>query len=865
MTLALLLLAACRSDDPNASKPVDGPPSTDTSDSGLPYVPPDLTERLPAGATRAGVIVDPASLFAGVSAEGQLGDVKLYNDRVQFVIQGVRDGSYYLTEGGGVIDADYVRPEGELGNDLIDEWGTMVGLGRVLVPDAIEIVNDGTDGQPALVRVTGHEDGLGLLEGLLEVEDFVADLGLEVVTEYELAPDSWLLTVRTTVTAADDAATIAVGDLLLGAPEVADLWVDGSGFDPGNGTPRRWAGYLANQGDGAVVMVPPPGERWGATGFELVTELAEMAVQVSPLTAIAEGESVTVTRSWGVGPDMATLTDAALDLHGTPAEVLAGVVTAPDGPVAGARVTFFEDGAPLTVAFTDDDGAFQATVPTGGTVTWRASGRHTGRFTDLGTGSVPYGPYAHPDVQGASRDALTRGGSGRWLAEGRGVASAAEPLVLGEPATLRVRTTHEGPFAVQVAFQGGDPIPREDRWLHGRPNGLAAAGWAADELVMQVEPGTYDLTVHRGPRFELHQDVVTLEAGQETVIDATLQPAYAPQGWLLGDPHAHASPSPDGEITMEQRLLVQAGSGVQIHFGTDHDHLADYRPLVDALGLTGQLVSVVSDEVSPPLRGHMNIYPVEPDPSAPNGGAWRWWSEIPEDTEDIIDRLRASHGEGFVLQSNHPTDSGVIGFAGWSPGHIDDGDYFTERFQAMEVMNSADTEDYLEVWWDLVLRGYAITPTGVSDSHSHFGGSPGFSATWLHTGSSVEDVDDDAIASAIRDGRVVISRGPFLDLSVDPGTVAAGTTLQVEALSPSWIGVDRVQLWQDGQLVEEVAGRSATFTLDPMSDAIYTVVAEGDAPMLPLSGRTPWAMSGAYYVDVAGDGFDPPLPPLVID
>ena len=49
---------------------------------------PDLTERLGSGESRAGIVVDPASLFSGISAEGRVGDIKIYNDRVQFILQG---------------------------------------------------------------------------------------------------------------------------------------------------------------------------------------------------------------------------------------------------------------------------------------------------------------------------------------------------------------------------------------------------------------------------------------------------------------------------------------------------------------------------------------------------------------------------------------------------------------------------------------------------------------------------------------------------------------------------------------------------------------------------------------------------------
>ena len=90
----------------------------------------------------------------------------------------------------------------------------------------------------------------------------------------------------------------------------------------------------------------------------------------------------------------------------------------------------------------------------------------------------------------------------------------------------------------------------------------------------------------------------------------------------------------------------------------------------------------------------------------------------------------------------------------------------------------------------------------------------------------------------------------------------AGTVVDVEALSPSWIVVDRLQLWRDGAMVEQIDAATGSFTLSPDADAVYVIVAEGDTSMQPITSRTPWAMTAPYRVDVDGDGFEPPLPPL---
>ena len=85
---------------------------------------------------------------------------------------------------------------------------------------------------------------------------------------------------------------------------------------------------------------------------------------------------------------------------------------------------------------------------------------------------------------------------------------------------------------------------------------------------------------------------------------------------------------------------------------------------------------------------------------------------------------------------------------------------------------------------------------------------------------------------------------------------------QSTSASPTWIGVDRLMLLHNGEVVDTVEGTRATFSLDSESDATYVVVAEGDAAMSPVSSTRPWAMTSALLYDAEGDGWIPPLPPL---
>ena len=115
----------------------------------------NLSEDLDETEVRLGVVTDESALFGGIAAEGQIGDYKIYNNHVRFVIQSDRISSYYIPYGGGILDADIIRKDGEEGRDIIDEHSFMAGLGRILKPTSFEILSDGSDGT-AHLRVIGE-------------------------------------------------------------------------------------------------------------------------------------------------------------------------------------------------------------------------------------------------------------------------------------------------------------------------------------------------------------------------------------------------------------------------------------------------------------------------------------------------------------------------------------------------------------------------------------------------------------------------------------------------------------------------------------------------------------------------------------
>jgi len=599
--------------------------------------------------------------------------------------------------------------------------------------------------------------------------------------------------------------------------------------------------------------------------ISLLADLTELAAATAPAVSLQVGESTSHTRFYAVGSDIAQITDAIVALDGVPHRTLEAVVEGPEGTVPGARVHVLNDGEPWSMAFTDGDGTVSLSVPEDGEIEVLAEGRGNGMFLGLAPGASPYSPYAAEWLRTESLASLSGNAEVIPQAVGRGVGTLESPLWLESPGTLLVEVGDNLPFEVRIYPL--DERPELDGRIANRRFSVdGAMAWGRQGLAKLIlEPGAYRVHVHRGIRFERFEEEIVVEGGSEQRLNVTLPQAYTHSGWLLGDPHSHSAPSNDASIPMADRLLVASGVGVQLHFGTDHDHVADYRPLVTALELDDYLRSVVADEVSPPLRGHMNIYPLTTDLTQPNGGAWSWWSDEIATTDLMVAGLYERHGLDTVVQINHPLDSGMASAAGWSTGTIAKADRWTDNFQAVEVLNAGQYSDYFPFYLDVLNRGGLITPVGVSDSHSHTGGAVGLNATFIGAETDLPaQFSDDALRSAMVQRKTIVTRGPYLEMSIAPGTVITEEeSLSVEALTPTWMVVDRLILLKNGVETQTVLGTSATFDLSAEEDASFIVVAEGDSPMGGVwGGQTPWAVSSAILLDRLGDGWDPPLEPL---
>ncbi|MDI7269759.1 MAG: CehA/McbA family metallohydrolase, partial [Myxococcota bacterium] len=432
---------------------------------------------------------------------------------------------------------------------------------------------------------------------------------------------------------------------------------------------------------------------------------------------------------------------------------------------------------------------------------------------------------------------------------------------------------------VRVVLRGAAGTPDPD---FGGPYSAAGArnsfvspdGRAARPLA----PGLYDVLVTRGPEYDLILERVNVPEGGVATVRGTLARRIDTAGYVAIDPHVHTSASADSGVAPRDRALACAAEGLAAVVVTDHDAAVGLGDAIEALGLRPWLAAVVGTEVTTDPSagpvGRVAVYPVEPEPAgaeAPPLLPWRGLSfaEVP---------ARARAVSGAVVQVNHPRGGGgVFDLLGLDPSTLRAAGSFPVEFDALEVANGRafdSTGAAVADWAALVSCGLRVTPTGGSDSHAVAGETCGYPRTYVAAGpTDPRALGPHLPASAIRSGRVVVSTGPFVVLSVNgrgPGetvtTAGRGVLVQIRVEAAPWVDVRRARVMVNG--VERLAFSPTAQAPEPVrigaqeplalaGDAVVWAEVFGDQPLEPLDPASPirpWALTGPIRIDLDRDG-----------
>jgi hypothetical protein len=877
-----------------------------------PFLGADPSVPAAPGEARAGVIREgaagEAALFGGVNSEGRAGDVKIYDDRVQFVIGAPRRSHGFVDVGGSIIDVDLVRDDGTLGQDTVEDVFLSFALGRLFEADELVIVSDGTEGGAAHVRATGKDVPWELMQGLFELDEpTVPDLHLAIVTDYVLQPDSFSLELTTTLTnTADVPVSILPRDGIMASGEDLLPWADGRGMEGPEGNELQAVGVVGRQGEPAVILWPDSGSLTSGGVMQLAAELGIVALGHGE-RELGPGESLALVRSWSVAPDPLTVEGERWTHQGVELGAVVGRVTDSEGGVAGVRIHFVRaDEEPASVAghvLTAADGAFRAELPPGEWTAW-AVAHSMDEHVQLPVGSGRYGAFAASTVNAQQLAALDGSAPAPPVPFAQGRTSPAPvgfSLASGDEVPLDFELEAASglsialldadgaplPGVVDVRWSGApaeSPVPPELRKALEVPDGSRAAwGWTSTgQLDLPALPGTY--TIHAGHSWRHDRATATeviVAAGERPSVELVLAEIVQRDGWLSMDSHLHGAPSFDGALAMEHRLVACAATGVEIPVLTDHDRNVDYAPLAAALGLDPRMHVVPGYEVTTIARGHFNLFPTDPDPlGSINGGVVSWW-DIPRDTEELFEWMREAVDADTLLQVNHPRTPGMNALAGYDPevGEPDRPRFWSWDFELVEILNGGvdDLDLVREDWFSFLNTGRKVVPVGVSDSHYTFiPCGHGRTDVFLDT-TDVAEVTTEQVRQAVLDGHVVVGGGTTLRATLDAGdgpalpgdTVVGGeATLAAQVRTPGWFAPGTLRVYRNGAVIAEEELDEApldglwfdgSWTVESDADAWFAVEVQGTEPMGDAwRNNTPYALTNAFFLDVDGDGWSAP-------
>jgi hypothetical protein len=622
------------------------------------------------------------------------------------------------------------------------------------------------------------------------------------------------------------------------------------------------------------------------------------------------------------------------------ADVVASIVATRSG---GPALAAFPDGTPLTHIRTAADGSFSGVV-------------------------LPEGSY-DLEVRSAERMptfvtaiAVTAG------QDTQVTIPALSGLGAVEVELVERRKGPDQPIPGKLVFKGrkGDPDPEFGRDIeafdlsnagdevvdHETFGGSLAQGNTAyltgGATTLSLRPGRYEVYASRGPEYSVQRKTLVVKEGKRKRLKFVLDRLVETPGALSGDFHIHSARSLDTQAGLEARVASFAGENVEVMVSTDHDFVLDYGPVIDALELAPFVNSIVGVEVTgsvpnppafPDSTGHINAWPMTPDATAHADGAIQDEFVAPN---FIFSRLRDRGAE--VIQYNHPragtsglTSIGFFNNFGYRPDLpitdppndllLDDdvtGDsgvanpdgYRNLDFDVLEIGNGPGVTGWLETRadWISLLRQIDMPDgpvpfhpgTGVSDSHRVTVESAGYFRSYvLGSGDDPTALDVPSYNQAIKQGRMVVTTGPYLEVSLDDGAggsagvgetltpAGAGLTLHVRVQASPWVPVDEVRVLVNGEVPAGLAfdtttnpklkaapkkawSRSkksverfdASIPLDLGGSDAFVIV-EAGVKLDPLPDADPFgellvpgyrsiAFANPIFVDFAGDGFDGP-------
>ncbi len=433
-------------------------------------------------------------------------------------------------------------------------------------------------------------------------------------------------------------------------------------------------------------------------------------------------------------------------------------------------------------------------------------------------------------------------------------------------------------------------------------------------FTVPLPPGNYRVIVTHGPEHDHIQQNVELAPGAVVEVAGKLNRSVKTPGWISADFHNHSTPSGDNTCGTDDRIISMAVEHLEFTPTTEHNRLYDWEKHIEKLGLTNFIKTVPGLELTG--RGaHFNTFPLKPDPTKQDGGA-PVWQKDPRLNAIVLRNYQNEDSDRWV-HVNHPDM--VENFVDWNGDGKADGGYayFGRMLDGLETQNFRQSDILVGspfsvgsargrigkqvnfhrefIWLQLLNQGMRVWGIGVADAHHVHGNGVGGWRTYVK--SSTDDpakIDWREISRNAKAGRMILTTGPYLEVSTGSGIIAGGSDrstknldLKVKVQCADWLDIDRVQVLINGAQVpeynftrkenpdmfgDEVVKFDQTIPVQLSKDSHIIVVAIGENHSLHMSFGTskqgtmqPCAYNNPIFVDVDGGGFTPSYDSLGYD
>ena len=570
---------------------------------------------------------------------------------------------------------------------------------------------------------------------------------------------------------------------------------------------------------------------------------------------------------------------AVLELQGDDLELVKLRATGGGKPIPQAEITLQRNGIFYGTATTDDAGLFETQMPVGS---------YSATVSALGLPLKPDKPLKAIVVAGLG-----------------GTLKLEIPQYRPGRLNARITDAQGAPLPCKVEIQATGGKPQPDFGPETGDFGVRNLRYCVGSFEQALPPGEYDVIVSHGPEYSAVFAKITIEPGETIDLVAKMERSVDTTGWISADFNSQCTYSGDNTCSPEGRILNLVAEQVEFAPSTELNRIVSYSPLLGSLQATPWLatasgIRLASPSTSAP-NSSVNAFPLRLLALTQDGGAP---AEV-DGPAPQFDRLAGEdNGSELVMQANDP---GTL----WQFYDQDgDGNPDTEfsqrvsRFHLLEIqplevalrlqptveIGGQQVSNPVFAWLQLLNHGARIAAAANSTVPTNFHGS-GRSRNWVR--SSTDDpasIKTPDIVRAARQGQLIVSNGPFLEVSgleagqskeAHPGEdlpAASGKIeLKVRVQCPNWLDVDRVTVLVNGRPHATHQYSRATHAekfrdagavrfeerllLELKEDSHVIAVTAGEKLSLgPVAGpkmkdTPPVALSNPIFVDVDGGGF----------